>query len=221
MDISRLANIASVNQTTLTHSAEHRTQEKSSTLAADHTDAFIKSQAAFTPAYTKRSAQKQASDNNLTQREDSEDKVGAIRQNEGRSKAELMAQGVQHIIRAMLVKQGEVLTGNVPSVGAKLYAEELLGQIRQLYGNSAADENTPEYWTAENTAGRLTMFFDCVSIDGDRQELLDRSFRSAFSETEQLFGGRGRLPLESYETRQLIMDNYFNAHGGQVKNGDI
>ncbi|MFR0871450.1 MAG: hypothetical protein ACLSG5_08705 [Oscillospiraceae bacterium] len=56
MDISRMADISSISRTTLTHSAEHRTQEKSSTLAADHTDAFIKSEAAFTPAYTKRSA---------------------------------------------------------------------------------------------------------------------------------------------------------------------
>ena len=117
----------------------------------------------------------------------------------------------------MLVKQGEVLTGNVPSVGAKLYAEELLGQIRQLYGNSAADENNPDYWTAENTADRMVLFFNCVSIEGDKTDLLDRSFRGAFSETEQLFGGRGRLPLESYETRQLVIENYFN----KVNNGNI
>lgn len=211
MDISRMANISAVNQTTLTHSAEHRTQEKSSTLAADHTDAFVKSQAAFTPAYTKKSAQKQASDNNMTQREDSEDKVGAIRQNEGRGRAELMVEGVQHIIRAMLVKQGEVLTGNVPSVGAKLYAEELLAQIRQLYGNNAQEENTPEYWQPENTAERLITFFDCVSVEGSKQELLGRSFKGAFNDTEQLFGGRGRLPLESYETRALVVEKYFKA----------
>ena len=218
MDISRMANISAVNQTTLTHSAEHRTQEKSSTLAADHTDAFVKSQAAFTPAYTKKSAQKQASDNNMTQREDSEDKVGAIRQNEGRGRAELMVEGVQHIIRAMLVKQGEVLTGNVPSVGAKLYAEELLAQIRQLYGNNAQEENTPEYWQPENTAERLITFFDCVSVEGSKQELLDRSFKGAFNDTEQLFGGRGRLPLESYETRALVVERFFSK---QVNNGDI
>ncbi|MBP0982958.1 MAG: hypothetical protein J6A19_04460 [Oscillospiraceae bacterium] len=218
MDISRMANIASVNQTTLTHSSEHRTMDKSSTLATEHTDAFIKSQATFTPAYTKRSAQKQASDNNLTQREDSEDKVGAVKQNEGKGKAELMVQGVQHIIRAMLVKQGEVLTGNVPSVGAKLYAEELLSQIRRLYGNPAEAENTPEYWSPENTAERLITFFDCVSVEGDKYNLLDRSFKGAFADTEQLFGGRGRLPLESYETKQLVLDNYFNK---PENNGNI
>ncbi|MGN1339517.1 MAG: hypothetical protein ACI4WS_04435 [Oscillospiraceae bacterium] len=218
MDISRMANISSVNQTTLTHSSEHRTMEKSTTMASEHTDAFIKSEAAFTPAYTKKSAQKQNSDNNLTQREDSEDKVGAVKQNEGKSRVELMAQGVQHIIRAMLVKQGEVLSGNVPSVGAKMYAEELLSQIRRLYGNSEAEENTPEYWAPESTAERLITFFDCVSVDGDKQELLDRSFKGAFSDTEQLFGGRGRLPLESYETRQLVMDNFFNKQGN---NGNI
>ena len=153
-----MANISAVNQTTLTHSSEHRTQEKSTTLATDHTDAFIKSEAAFTPAYTKKSAQKQSSDNNLTQREDSEDAGGAVKQREGKGRAELMTQGVQHIIRAMFVKQGEVLSGSVPSVGAKLYAEELLSQIRRLYGNSEADENTPEYWSAENTADRLLTF---------------------------------------------------------------
>lgn len=213
-----MANISSVNQTTLTHSAEHRTQEKSSTLAADHTDAFIKSEAAFTPAYTKRSAQKQASDNNLTQREDSEDKVGAVKQSEGRNKTELMVEGVQHIIRAMLVKQGEVLTGNIPSIGAKLYSDELLSQIRRLYGNPAEAEDTPEYWSADNTADRLLLFFDCVSVDGDKFNLLERSFRGAFNDTEQLFGGRGRLPLESYETRALINEKYFSVQGN---NGNI
>lgn len=218
MDISRMANISSVNQTTMTHSAEHRTQEKSSTLAADHTDAFIKSEAAFTPAYTKRSAQKQASDNNMTQREDSEDKVGAVKQSEGANRSELMVEGVQHIIRAMLVKQGEVLTGNIPSIGAKLYSDELLSQIRRLYGNSAEAEDTPEYWSADNTADRLLLFFDCVSVDGDKFNLLERSFRGAFNDTEQLFGGRGRLPLESYETRALVNEKYFSVQGN---NGNI
>lgn len=218
MDISRMANISSVNQTTMTHSAEHRTQEKSSTLAADHTDAFIKSEAAFTPAYTKRSAQKQASDNNMTQREDSEDKVGAVKQSEGANRSELMVEGVQHIIRAMLVKQGEVLTGNIPSIGAKLYSDELLSQIRRLYGNPAEAEDTPEYWSADNTADRLLLFFDCISVDGDKFNLLERSFRGAFNDTEQLFGGRGRLPLESYETRALVNEKYFSVQG---KNGNI
>ncbi|GEM_PF-463832 len=211
MDISRMANIASVNQTNLTKSSEHRTMDKSSTLASEHTDSFIKSQKAFTPAYTKSSAKKQNSDNNLLQREDSEDKVGAIKQGEGKGKAELMVEGVQHIIRAMFVKQGEVLSGNVPSVGAKLYAEELLGQLRKLYGNSEADENDPAYWQPEPTAERLILFFECVSIDDDKTIMLDRSFSGAFKETEELFGGRGRLPLESYETKALIQEKYFNA----------
>lgn len=211
MDISRMANVASVNQTNLTKSSEHRTMDKSSTLASEHTDSFIKSQKAFTPAYTKSSAKKQNSDNNLLQREDSEDKVGAIKQGEGKGKAELMVEGVQHIIRAMFVKQGEVLSGNVPSVGAKLYAEELLGQLRKLYGNSEADENDPAYWQPEPTAERLILFFECVSIDDDKTIMLDRSFSGAFKETEELFGGRGRLPLESYETKALIQEKYFNA----------
>lgn len=211
MDISRMANIASVNQTNLTKSSEHRTMDKNSTLASEHTDSFIKSQKAFTPAYTKSSAKKQNSDNNLLQREDSEDKVGAIKQGEGKGKAELMVEGVQHIIRAMFVKQGEVLSGNVPSVGAKLYAEELLGQLRKLYGNSETDENDPAYWQPEPTAERLMLFFECVSIDDDKTIMLDRSFSGAFKETEELFGGRGRLPLESYETKALIQEKYFNA----------
>lgn len=210
MDISRMANITAVNQTTLTKSSEQRTETKSSTLASEHTDSFIKSQQAFTPAYTKSSAQKQNSDNNMLQRENAEDKVGAIRQNEGKSKGELVVEGVRHIIRAMFVKQGEVLSGSVPSVGAKLYAEELLSQIRKLYGNSEADENSEEYWQAEPTAERLLTFFECVSVDGDKTELITRSFNGAFKDTEELFGGRGRLPLESYETKALITEKFFD-----------
>ncbi len=210
MDISRMANIQSISQTTLTKTAEQRTEHKTSTLASEHTDSFIKSQQAYTPAYTRSSAKKQNSDNNLLQRENSEDKVGAVKQSEGKPKAELMVEGVQHIIRAMLVKQGEVLSGNVPSVGAKLYADELLTQIRRLYGNSADDETKPEYWQAEPTAERLMLFFECVSSEDDKYIMLDRAFNGAFKDTEALFGGRGRLPLESYETKALVQQKYFN-----------
>lgn len=206
MDISRMANIASVNQTTLTKSAEQRTEHKTSTMASEHTDSFIRSQQAYTPAYTRSSAKKQNSDNNLLQRENAEDKVGSVKQGEGKGKAELMVEGVRHIIRAMFVKQGEVLSGNVPSVGAKLYAEELLGQLSALYGKV---DNSAESWAAEPTAQRLTMFFDCVSLDGeDKMTMLEQSFTGAFNDTEKLFGGRGRLPLECYETKALVLD-YF------------
>ncbi|MCH5205897.1 MAG: hypothetical protein J1F09_03015 [Oscillospiraceae bacterium] len=213
MDISRIADIGSVNQTTLTKPAERATETKNSTLASEHTDKFIKSEAAFTPAYTKKSAQKQDSDNNLLQRENAEDKVEQAQEGEASvTRGELMTKGVSHIIRAMFVKQGEVISGQVPSVGAKMYAEELLSQLRQLYGSSAAEENSLEYWQPDETAARLLMFFDCVSVEGeDKGLLLERSFLGAFNETEQLFGGRGRLPLESYETKQLVLESYFNG----------
>lgn len=215
MDISRMADIPAVNQTNLTKTSEHRTEMKSTTLTTEHTDSFVKSQAAFTPAYTKRSAQKQSSDNNLTQKENAGEKeLERIAESEKKAPEELLTKGVSHIIRAMFVKQGEVLSGNVPSVGAKMYAEELLSQLRQMYGNSAAEENSPEYWQPDETAARLLMFFDCVNIESENKtNLLERSFTSAFNDTEKLFGGRGRLPLESYETKQLVMDNYFNGIG--------
>ncbi|MGN1423521.1 MAG: hypothetical protein ACI4XA_09115 [Oscillospiraceae bacterium] len=209
-DISRMADIAAVNQTNLTKPAEHRTEQKSSTLASEHTDSFIKSQQAFTPAYTRSSAHKQNSDNNLLQRENSGDAVGKVK-NETAGGAEKVEQGVRHIIRAMFVKQGEVISGQVPSVGAKLYAEELLSQLRPLYRNSPVDENSEEYWQPEAAADRLTTFFDCVSLSGgNKREIIENSFYGAFSDTEALFGGRGRLPLECYETKQLVIDNYLN-----------
>ncbi len=213
MDISRIADIGSVNQTTLTKTSTQRTETKTSTLATEHTDSFVKSEAAFTPAYTKKSAQKQTADNNLTHKENTEDMVAKVdEQGAPATLEERMTKGVSHIIRAMFVKQGEVLSGNVPSVGAKMYAEELLAQLRQLYGNSAAEENTAEYWQPDETAARLLMFFDCVSIEGeDKAVMLERSFLSAFGDTEKLFGGRGRLPLESYETKQLVLEAYFNG----------
>ena len=212
MDISRVANIGTVSQSTLTKPSDQRTESKSSTLASEHTDSFIKKGTIYTPAYTKKSAQKQNAEQNLLQREDSEDAVGKIKEQENPEAARQtrISRGVSHIIRAMFVKQGEVLSGTVPSVGAEMYAEELLRQIRILYGNSAAEENTPEYWQPDETAARLLTFFDSVSIDApDRRLALEHAFTSAFNDTEQLFGGRGRLPLESYETKKMVMDSYF------------
>lgn len=214
MDISRVADIGSVNQTNLTRSVEQRTENKTSSLATEHTDKFIKSEAMFAPAYTKKSAQKQNSDNNLTQRENTEEHEGVDKLDanaNGDNRGALMTKGLSHIIRAMFVKQGEILSGNVPSIGAKMYAEELLEQIRALYGNSFAEENTPEYWQPDETAARLLMFFDAVSVDGDKHTMLEQSFLQAFNDTEKLFGGRGRLPLESYETKQLVLDSYFKG----------
>lgn len=214
MDISRMADISAVNQTNLTKTSERRTEMKSTTLTTEHTDSFVKSEAAYTPAYTKKSARKQGSDNNLTQKENAGEKeLERITDGENQAPEALLTKGVSHIIRAMFVKQGEVLSGSVPSVGAKMYAEELLSQLRAMYGNSAAEENTPEYWQPDETASRLMMFFDSVSIDSeDRNGLLERSFISAFGDTEKLFGGRGRLPLESYETKQIIMESYFSGN---------
>lgn len=212
MDISRIADIGTISQTTQTRSAEHRTETKTSTLASEHTDKFVKSEAMFSPAYTKKSAQKQNSDNNLTQRNNTDDSVDKVDAETSReSRGELMTKGISHIIRAMLVKQGEILSGSVPSIGAKMYADELLDQLRALYGSTAAEENTPEYWQPDETAARMLMFFDAVSVDGEKQPMLERSFLSAFSDTEQLFGGRGRLPLESYETKQLVLESYFKG----------
>lgn len=212
MDISRVADIGNVHQATLTKTSTQRTETKTSTLAAEHTDSFVKSEAAFTPAYTKKSAQKQNSDNNLTQRENTDDTVDKIGEHTSPVHEVLMTKGISHIIRAMFVKQGEVLSGNVPSVGAKMYAEELLAQLRQLYGSSAAEENTVEYWQPDETAARMLMFFDSVSIEeDDRMLVLERSFLGAFNDTEQLFGGRGRLPLESYETKQMVLEAYFSG----------
>lgn len=215
MDISRIADIGAINQTNQTRSVEHRTEGKTSTLATEHTDSFVKSEAAFMPAYTKKAARKQDSDNNLLQKEDSERTIDKVEeQGEQVTHGELVTKGISHIIRAMFVKQGEVLLGSVPSVGAKMYAEELLSQLRVLYGNSAAEENTPEYWQPDETAARLLMFFDSVELgDGDRGVTMERSFLSAFNDTEQLFGGRGRLPLESYETKRLVMESYFAKAG--------
>ena len=215
MDISRIADIGTINQTTLTRSAEQRTENKTSSMATEHTDKFIKSEATFTPAYTKKSAQKQNSDNNLTQRENTENHEGVEKvdaQASGDNRGALMTKGISHIIRAMFVKQGEILSGSVPSIGAKMYAEELLGQIRALYGNSPTEENTAEYWQPDETAARLLMFFDAVSVDGnDKHTMLEQSFLQAFNDTEKLFGGRGRLPLESYETKQLVLESYFKG----------
>ena len=35
--------------------------------------------------------------------------------------------------------------------------------------------------------------------------MLEQSFTGAFNDTEQLYGGRGRLPLECYETKSLVL----------------
>ena len=63
--------------------------------------------------------------------------------------------------------------------------------------------------SAASTAFSSEIGEDTTRAPGNRENTLERSFLSAFNETEQLFGGRGRLPLESYETKRLVMESYF------------
>ena len=56
----------------------------------------------------------------------------------------------------------------------------------------------------ENSASKIYYYeSDGASRSADATEL----------ETEELFGGRGHLPLESYETRSIIKEQYFDPRG--------
>lgn len=196
MEIAKIAEQAAINQTTIAKTNVQTTTEKTnSTLASDNADKYVKSDEMFTPAYTKKSAQKKEVDN-------SEVKFnGSVAQ----TKADHLTSVVENLIAHQAEKHGAKKNVIELSGALKDQLEEITGKKPE--GVEGAEIETEDYWGAEATAKRIFEF--AKNLSGDNLEYADTlrdAFIKGFGLAAKSYGGKDKLPGVCGETYDRVLE---------------
>lgn len=218
MSVGRVAEYSAMSNAIAPKSTEELAEKKTTTIAADNTDKFVKSEVTFTPAYTRAAVTENhtnsSTDNEASDKQQNEQAAAAKNQKNDKvgkgmdikhggslvhNKNELMQNMVQ-----------EMLTGQAKHNGKSSPMSELEEIIRS-YAEEAektadGDEN---YWNAENTANRILDFAKSLAGGDEKNiETLRKAFEKGFGASEKVFGGKGKLPSISYETYDLVQKGF-------------
>lgn len=196
MEIAKVAEQAAVTPQTAPKSSVQTASEKAkNTLTADNADKYVKSEEIFTPAYTKKSAQKKDVDNATNEFK------GSVAQ----TKAEHLASVVDTIISHQASKISGTSKSKIELSG------ELKAQIEEVTGKKVESEETESenYWGAEATAKRIFEF--AKTLSGDNKEFADTlkdAFIKGFGLAEKAYGGKGKFPSVCYETYDKVIEMF-------------
>ncbi len=192
MDIPKITEQMAITQQTMPKSTTQTVEEKTnSTLASDNADKYVKSDEVFTPAYTKKSAQKKEVDNADVKFE------GSVAQ----TKADHLSSVVDNLIAHQAEKHNSKKNQIEWSGTLKNQLEEITGKKSDGIEGAAED-----YWGAEATAKRIFDF--AKNLAGDNNELIDTlkdAFLKGFGMAEKAYGKGKSLPGVCYETKELVL----------------
>ncbi len=196
MEIAKVAEQAAINQTTIAKTNVQTTTEKTnSTLATDNADKYVKSDEIFTPAYTKKSAQKKDVEN-------SEVKFnGSVAQ----TKADHLTSVVENLIAHQAEKHGAKKNVIELSGALRDQLEEITGKKPE--GIEGTETETEDYWGAEATAMRIFEF--AKSLSGDNVEFADTlrdAFIKGYGLAAKTYGGKDKLPGVCGETYDRVLE---------------
>lgn len=185
MNISKIAEQAAITSQTAPKTAAEETTKKDTTLAADNADKFVKSEETFTPAYTKKTAQK----NNV----ETSTFKGSV--------AETKASHLESLVQTLIAKQSS-------KASSSSFIDSINEKIKAATG-AEDSEKDEDYWGAEATAQRIFDF--AKNLAGDDDELFDTlksAFKTGFGQAEGVHGGKGKLPSVCYDTYSKVMDKF-------------
>lgn len=200
MSVGRVAETSAMTAATAPKPAERVSEEKSTTLASEHTDKFVKSETGFTPAYTKATVtDNRSNQKNDTTTDDSKSKAG---EKTGSTKftAKSVRQTKNEAMKDMVAK----LIGGQAS-GTKTTSS--IDQMLRSFGLQPLKADSEDFWGAEKTANRILDF--AKSLAGDDEEAFGKmkaAVEKAFGECEGIWGGK--LPSVCYETKDLIAKGF-------------
>lgn len=196
MEIAKVAELAAVTaQTAPKSTVETVTEKTKSTLAADNADKYVKSEETFTPAYTKKSAQKKEVDNS--------DKTAFTK-----TVAQTKADHLSSVVDTLISHQASKHTYNTKQIEL---SDELKSQIEEATGKKIEEENTEseDYWGAEATAKRIFDFAKSLAGDDSKYaDTLKEAFIKGFGLAEKSYGGKDKLPKVCYETYDKVIDMF-------------
>ena len=196
MEIAKVAEQAAITAQTAPKSTVETVTEKSkSTLATDNADKYVKSEETFTPAYTKKSAQKKEVDNS--------DKTAFTK-----TVAQTKADHLSSVVDTLISHQASKYTYNTKQIEL---SDELKSQIEEATGKKIEEENTEseDYWGAEATAKRIFDFAKSLAGDDSKYaDTLKEAFIKGFGLAEKSYGGKDKLPKVCYETYDKVIDMF-------------
>lgn len=196
MEIAKVAEQAAVTaQTAPKSTVETVTEKTKSTLATDNADKYVKSEETFTPAYTKKSAQKKEVDNS--------DKTEFTK-----TVAQTKADHLASVVDTLISHQASKYTYNTKQIEL---SDELKSQIEEATGKKIEEENTEseDYWGAEATAKRIFDFAKSLAGDDSKYaDTLKEAFIKGFGLAEKAYGGKDKLPKVCYETYDKVIDMF-------------
>ncbi|MBO5377010.1 MAG: hypothetical protein J6A41_01340 [Ruminiclostridium sp.] len=202
MSVGRVAELSNMTAATAAKPAERATEEKTTTLASEHTDKFVKSEATFTPAYTKASVTDNRS-GNTSEQKPSDDKAAAMA-----GKMEFTAKSSRQLKNeSMKSMVSQLLTGQASVKGDKINIQSQLNEILSSFDIEPIKADSEDFWGAEKTAQRILDFAkNLAGDDSDAFTTLKNAFQKGFDEAGGIWGDK--LPDVCQDTYDLVQKGF-------------
>lgn len=202
MSVGRVAETSAMTATTAPKSSDRVSEEKSTTLASEHTDKFVKSETGYTPAYTKATV----TDNRSGKASDNKtDNSSATAKANGtgfskKSALQIKNEGMKDIVAKLL---GQQATG-----GSKTGFDSQINSLLRSYGlTPIQSDGSDDFWGAEKTANRILDFAKALAgSDPEAFKTVKNAVDKAYGECEDIWGGK--LPGVCYDTYDLIQKGF-------------
>ena len=225
ISVGRVMEQSAQTYATQPKSSEQVSERKTSTLAADSTDQYVKSGSSFTPAYTKATVTDNRAgtahtgtspDSNAEAQLEKRRADEAAQKKVGNTDVPKYANTIQAKNDLMKDMVRNMFRGQVDNENRT----DAMKELDEILSSFGEEEHEEGYWDADKTASRILDF--AKELAGDDKEMLDtlkNAFEIGFRDSEKLFGGNGKLPEVSYETRDLVQkgfDDWANELAGST-----
>ncbi len=203
MSVGRVAELSNMTAATAVKPAERATEEKTTTLASEHTDKFVKSEATFTPAYTKATITDNRS-GTASEQKPSEDKTASANADKMEFTAKSNRQLKNESMKSMV---SQLLTGQASVKGDKVNIQSQLNEILSSFDIEPIEADSEDFWGAEKTAQRILDFAKNLAGDdtGALSTLRD-AFEKGFGEAGGIWGDK--LPDVCQDTYDLVQKGF-------------
>lgn len=203
LSVGRVAELSNITAATAPKAADKVTEEKTTTLASEHTDKFVKSEASFTPAYTKATVTDNRS-GDANQDKDSEAKASANKSEKGEFVAKSSRQLKNESMKDMV---SQLLTGQASANSDKSSLQAQLNEILSSFDIEPIEADSEDFWGAEKTAQRILDFAKSLAGgDKDAISTLRDAFEKGFGDSEKIWGDK--LPDVCQDTYDLVQKGF-------------
>lgn len=206
MDVGRIAETSQLTSLTTPKTSAEESEKKSSTLATDNTDKFVKSEATYTPAYTKGTAHK----SNANSENEVKNKTTKTNEVSYKSAHQIKNELMQSMVTSTTNKQSK--NSSIPTVSS--LAEELgfTGSAKtalEVAEKTSDGLSESDYWGSDATSERLLTFAKTLAgTDSSAFDTLKGAFEKAFASCENSYGGKNKLPSVCYDTYDKVMKGF-------------